>query len=286
MLTSSTDKPYLQARDLDTVLATSHKSNLTNVTPNTDAATLFAGMNSCILSPELTVGPYYVQGELVRQNITDGQQGIDLTTDIQIVDINTCEPVPEVYLEAWHCNSTGVYSGVVNSGNGDSSDTSNLDKTFNRGIQKSDKDGVVTFDTTFPGHYTGRATHIHVMTHINSTLYKNNTLASAGSVAHVGQIFFDQDLVNTVEATDIYNTNTQELTTNADDGILAEAADEVDPVMEYVLLGDDVTDGIFAWIAFGIDVTSNQTVSAAAPYYETGGVANENAGSPPGAPPS
>jgi protocatechuate 3,4-dioxygenase beta subunit len=32
-----------------------------------------------------------------------------------------------------------------------------LDNTFHRGIQQSDADGVVTFETLFPGHYTGRA---------------------------------------------------------------------------------------------------------------------------------
>src|SRR5262249_6544228 len=64
----------------------------------------------------------------------------------------TCEPVPDVYLEMWHCNSTGVYSGVVASGNGDSSDETNIDKTFLRGIQQTDSDGVAQFETLFPGH--------------------------------------------------------------------------------------------------------------------------------------
>ncbi|KAF2635854.1 aromatic compound dioxygenase [Massarina eburnea CBS 473.64] len=289
-----TDSPYLRARDLDSILATSHETNLTGITPNTDAATLFAGANACILSPEVTQGPYYVQGELVRQNIVDGQQGVDMTMDIQIIDVNTCEPVPNVYLEAWHCNSTGVYSGVVASSNGDSSDTANLDTTFLRGIQKSNDDGVVTFDTLFPGHYTSRATHIHVLTHVNETENTNKTLASTGSVTHVGQLFFDQDLISLVEASDVYNTNTQELTTNADDSILSEEASDVDPIMEYVLLGDDVTDGIFAWIAFGMDTSSNYTISPAAYLYADGGVENENSqmggggggAAPTGAPPS
>jgi protocatechuate 3,4-dioxygenase beta subunit len=57
----------------------------------------------------------------------------------------------------------GVYSGVQASGNGDSSDASNLDATFLRGIQPSNDEGVVQFESIFPGHYTGRATHIHGM---------------------------------------------------------------------------------------------------------------------------
>lgn len=157
MLILPTAHPYLQARDLDDVINIDHHSNLTGITPDSSASTLFSGNNSCVLSPETTEGPYWVQGELVRKNVTDGQQGVPLTLDIQIIDVNTCEPVPEVFLEIWHCNSTGVYGGVVANGNGNSNDASNLNKTFLRGLQKSDQDGVVSFDTTFPGHYTGRA---------------------------------------------------------------------------------------------------------------------------------
>jgi hypothetical protein len=155
--TISTEKPYLRVRDVDDVLNTDHHSNLTGITVDSDPSILFSGNNSCILSPEVTQGPYWVQGELVREDITDNQEGIPFTLDIQIIDVKTCKPVPEAFLEIWHCNSTGVYSGVIANGNGNSNDSSNLDNTFNRGIQKSDEDGVVTFQTTFPGHYTGRA---------------------------------------------------------------------------------------------------------------------------------
>jgi protocatechuate 3,4-dioxygenase beta subunit len=139
------------------VLATSHASNLTGITLETDPSILFTGNNSCILTPEVTEGPYWVQGELIRQDVTEDQQGVPLHLDIQIIDVNTCEPVPQVYLEMWHCNSTGVYSGVVSSGNGDSSDKANLNATFLRGIAQADASGVVQFDTLFPGHYIGRA---------------------------------------------------------------------------------------------------------------------------------
>lgn len=42
-------------------------------------------------------------------------------------------------------------------GNGNSAtDTSNLNATYLRGVQETDDDGVVIFDTLVPGHYTGR----------------------------------------------------------------------------------------------------------------------------------
>jgi hypothetical protein len=72
---------------------------------------------------------------------------------------------------------------------------------------------------------------------------------------------------------------------NANDGILAEEADEIDPFMEYVFLGDDVSDGIFAWISVGIDGTKDKSVTPAAYYTEEGGVENEDGGFGGGPPP-
>ncbi|KAJ4365168.1 hypothetical protein N0V83_008786 [Neocucurbitaria cava] len=280
------EKPYLRARDLDSVLATSHESNLTDVTVDTDPSILFAGNNSCILTPEVTQGPYWVEGELVRQDVTEDQEGVPLTLDIQIIDVNTCEPVPEAFLEIWNCNSTGVYSGVIANGNGNVNDTTNLDNTFLRGIQQSDEDGVVVFNTLFPGHYTGRATHMHIMTSQDATVNANETL-SGGSITHVGQMFFDQDLITLVETVEPYSSNTQEITENADDSILGEEAATVDPFMEYVLVGDDISEGLFGWLSFGMDTTNSFNVTPAAYLTENGGVANANAGAgmgggPPG----
>jgi hypothetical protein len=50
-------KQALEIRDIGTVLNTSHHST-ENYTSDTPADILFAGNNSCILSPEVTEGPY------------------------------------------------------------------------------------------------------------------------------------------------------------------------------------------------------------------------------------
>lgn len=49
-------------------------------------------------------------------------------------------------------------------------------------------------------------------------------------------------------------------------------------MMEYVYLGDSVSDGIFAWISLGMDPTQDNTVTPAAYYTEQGGVENESSG--------
>ncbi|KEQ62636.1 aromatic compound dioxygenase [Aureobasidium melanogenum CBS 110374] len=267
-----------EKRDAASVLNTTHLSNDTSINMDVTEDYLF-GNGSCILVPEVTQGPYYVEGEYIRKNITEDQEGIPLTLEIQVIDVNTCEPVPDVYIDFWHCNATGVYSAIVANGNGDSSDTANVNTTFLRGIAETDTEGVATFESIVPGHYTSRANHVHIITHTKTTLYVNGTM-SPGSIQHVGQLFFDMSLLKQVEATYPYNTNTQDWTTNAEDSSLAEetATDGVDPVVEYILLGEDISDGVLAWISMGVDMTNNQTVSPAGNYYRTGGVMDESSG--------
>ena len=70
----------------------------------------------------------------MREDVTEDQPGVEVILDAQVVDITTCEPVTNSMIEIWACNSTGVYSGIVASGNGDSSDLTNLNNTFLRGL--------------------------------------------------------------------------------------------------------------------------------------------------------
>ncbi|KAI0793235.1 Intradiol ring-cleavage dioxygenase [Abortiporus biennis] len=65
---------------------------------------------TCVTAPEVTEGPYYINDELVRQDLTETQGGIKLVLDIGVIDINTCEPLPNVLVEIWSANATGVYS--------------------------------------------------------------------------------------------------------------------------------------------------------------------------------
>lgn len=117
---------------------------------------------------------------------------------------------------------------------------------------------MAQFHTVFPGHYAARTTHQHVMAHLNATLLPNNTI-TGGAIAHVGQVFYDQDLLDAVEATYPYTTNTIARTANADDGILATETEDSDsdPFVEYALLGDDVTDGVFGWITIAVNVSAS-----------------------------
>lgn len=252
-----------------------HHSNLTGLTTENAESIVFSGEHTCVLAEDVTEGPYFVDGEYIRTDIREDEPGVDLYLDIQVIDVNTCDTVSGVYIDLWHANSTGVYSGVVATGNGDGSE-SNLNNTALRGVYPTDDNGVVQFITKFPGWYTGRATHIHVVANNNGTVETNGTY-QMGTVSHVGQLAFDQDLLTEIRSIDPYTTNTAEVTENTDDSILIQEYAEIDPTVEYVLLGDSLEDGILGWITFVINSTESTTISAAAFYGEDGGY-SENSG--------
>ncbi|KAI8406599.1 hypothetical protein FOFC_14069, partial [Fusarium oxysporum] len=101
-----------------------------------------------------------VSGEMVRPNLQSGQLGIPLYLDIQVVDINTCESIPNAAIDLWQANTTGVYSGIDAFGNG-FRDPCNIQNQALRGIQISDEQGSVRFQTVMPGYYWPQAVHIH-----------------------------------------------------------------------------------------------------------------------------
>ncbi|KAI6087986.1 aromatic compound dioxygenase [Hypoxylon rubiginosum] len=221
---------------------------------------VFSANTSCILAPEVTDGPYYVVGEKMRSNVKEALycDGVDLFLEVQYIDVNTCEPVPAVAVDIWNCNATGTYSGILTSGNYASG---GYNSTYLRGIQLTDSDGVASFETIFPGHYSGRAVHTHLLSHTNATVQPNGTISVWNApVSHIGQLFWPEDLRAEVEETYPYNTNTVELTTNDEDmWSILQADASFDPIPQYVYLGDDISDGLFAWIQIGINSSVDYT---------------------------
>jgi len=101
----------------------------------------------------------------------------------------------------------------------------------------------------------------------------DNDTYTGGTITHVGQLFFDQDLITQVSAKTPYSNNTDSILANVDDTVLqAETTDTTaDPFPQYNLLGDDICDGIFAWISVGVDTSNAETVSAASTLTANGG---------------
>ncbi|KAJ4150378.1 hypothetical protein LMH87_011130 [Akanthomyces muscarius] len=229
----------------------------------------FKSNSSCVLSPEEILGPYYVAGESIRSDITEDQTGVPVHLDISFIDVNTCQPLVDSWVDVWQANATGVYGGVVQEGFENRNDTweETWGLTWLRGIQKTDTDGAVHFETIFPGHYEGRTLHIHVLTHPHATPLPNNTIIDERA-SHVGQMYFDQDLVDRVEQLAPYNTNHQPVTSNAEDEFLQgdlEAGGY--PYLQYQLVGDKLEDGLLAWLNLGVNGTEDKVVDPITTYH-------------------
>src|SRR5436190_7150700 len=158
-----------------------------------------SGAVACVLTPELTEGPYYVAGEKTRRDITEGRPGTPLTLNLRVLAASTCRVVKNASVEIWHCDAGGVYSGAV---------ANNPGTNFLRGMQKTSSVGIATFKTIYPGWYRGRAVHIHVKVHV------------AGAVVHTGQLFFPAAVTGAVYSRSPYSTHgTTPDTPNTDDAI-------------------------------------------------------------------
>jgi hypothetical protein len=75
-----------------------------------------------LLAPEgsyayLTQNAYDIVIEGSEQTTYLYCDGVDVHLEVQYIDIETCEPVPDVAVDIWNANATGVYSGISTSGN-------------------------------------------------------------------------------------------------------------------------------------------------------------------------
>jgi protocatechuate 3,4-dioxygenase beta subunit len=114
---------------------------------------------ACLLSPEATEGPFYVDDVLTRSDIRDGRPGKPLRLRLRVVDAGrACAPVPGALVSVWHCDALGVYSATDEGPQG----RANRATRFLRGVQPTAADGWAAFTTIYPGWYMPRAIHIHV----------------------------------------------------------------------------------------------------------------------------
>jgi protocatechuate 3,4-dioxygenase beta subunit len=156
--------------------------------------------SQCVLSPELTEGPYYIDENLIRRDITEGKDGLALQLRLTVEDASTCKPIRRATVEVWHADATGNYSGF---------DGAATQTTYLRGGQRTNRNGLAIIDTIYPGWYQGRTPHIHLKVHVG------------GDVVHTGQLFFKTATSEAVYETGAYASRGEPDTTNASDNIYA-----------------------------------------------------------------
>ncbi len=185
-----------------------------------------SGSVKCVLAPEQTEGPFYIENEKVRRNITDGRRGVPLTLRATVVDASTCKPIKGAAVDIWHCDAGGVYSGF---GQGASS------QTFLRGMQRTNLNGLAILKTIYPGWYQGRTVHIHVKVHVG------------GNVVHTGQLYFPDTLTDKVYRKAPYRSRPGRTTRNANDFVFANGGKN-----SMVSVRSDGSGGYVAAITMGV----------------------------------
>ena len=175
------------------------------------------GVPSCIVRPELTEGPYYVDEELNRSDIRsdpasgDVREGATLALAFAVsrIEGGACTGFEGATVDLWHCDALGVYSDVQDPSG------STIEQKFLRGYQVTDASGAAAFTTIYPGWYRGRAVHIH---------FKVRTDAG---LEFTSQLFLDDALTDTVHQGNPYGSKGQRDTRNADDGIFRGGGDQL-----------------------------------------------------------
>ena len=166
----------------------------------------FEDVAMCVLTPEGRTGPFPSPELIERRTIHEGFPGHPLRLGIRVVD-GDWEPIPDAMVDIWHTDATGDYSAFEDGGSGkDEAEGS----TFCRGMQVTDADGIVEFQSIYPGWYEGRVLHIHASVWIDDER------------VHTTQLYFDEAYTAAVFETGVYAEFGQPDTGWADDRIIGD----------------------------------------------------------------
>lgn len=248
--------------------ATSTLAPTEQITPvptlgSTQGSPTTSAVLDCVVRPELTIGPYFVDDQLnrsdIRSNSADNsvKEGVPLTLNIAVASVgnNSCTPTEGAQVDIWHCDAQGQYSDVSDQG----FDTSG--QNFLRGYQLTDANGGVQFQTIYPGWYSGRAVHIH---------FTIRTKGAGGEdYQFTSQFFFDDTLTDQVYTLEPYASKGQRDTRNANDNIFSGGGDQL-----LLNLQGDTTNGYTGAMSIGLDLTDTET-----------GASDMNSGGPGGGAP-
>lgn len=213
---ASAEQATAEAMSADPAVAATGEAQVASVD-----ATNAALEADCVVRPELTEGPYFLDGQMARSDIriepTDGSVKVGLplalTFLISQVSDNACAPLAGAVVDVWHCDVEGVYSGVQDR----RFDTTG--QTWLRGYQVTGTDGRAHFQTIYPGWYSGRAVHIH---------FKVRTPGPGGNTwEFTSQLFFPENINAEVFSQEPYAAKGLADVPNSADGIYRNGGDQL-----------------------------------------------------------
>ena len=207
------------------------------------AAAVAAAGPACIVRPEQTEGPYFIDEKLNRSDIRSEPSdnsiklGVPLRVVFQVsrIDGRSCKPLNGAVVDIWHCDALGVYSDVRDAG----FDTRG--KKFLRGYQVTNPNGIAEFLTIYPGWYQGRAVHIHFKIRANSSTRQSFEFTS--------QFYFDESITDQIHKQPPYDGKGHRTTTNEKDFIFRQGGKQLIPA-----LTKDV-EGYLAKFEIGLQMT-------------------------------
>jgi protocatechuate 3,4-dioxygenase beta subunit len=157
---------------------------------------------ACVVRPQQTEGPFFIEDKLNRSDIrtdpgrSDARPGtvLQLAFAVSRLSGGACAPLSGAQVDVWHCDALGAYSDGA--------------QKFLRGYQVTDDTGAARFVTIYPGAYQGRAVHIHFK--IRLTAQKQE---------FTSQIYFDEAVTDRVYALEPYARNGPRRLRNDGDGL-------------------------------------------------------------------
>ena len=194
--------------------------------------------------PEETNGPFPSDGSngvnvltesgIVRSDIrssfgssTTTAEGIQVTLNYTVVDVNTGNPVEGLAVYTWHCDREGNYSMYSQAA---------ADENYLRGVQPTGSDGTATFTTIYPACYSGRWPHTHfeVYPSLDQATSADNRLATS-------QIALPDEYNQAVYATSGYEQSVKNYAqvSLATDGVFSDGVS-----LETPTVTGDVTNGL------------------------------------------
>ncbi|MGC4043629.1 MAG: hypothetical protein QM758_07465 [Armatimonas sp.] len=170
-----------------------------------------------VVTPALTEGPFFVDEKLKRANLIAGTKrpsvvrGIPLEFTLTLYRLTNGKfaPLSGATVDVWHADALGVYSDESNPMNHE--DTAG--QKWLRGYQVSDTNGLVRFQTIFPGWYPSRTTHIH---------FKVRQTIKGQTKEFTSQLFFDDHVADKIFTKAPYQVRDTRETRNDSDNIFGE----------------------------------------------------------------
>jgi protocatechuate 3,4-dioxygenase beta subunit len=175
----------------------------------------------CVVRPEQTEGPYFVDEKLNRSDIrSDPASGVvkegtplALLLAVSALRNGSCTPLPGAHVDIWHCDALGMYSDV------EDPSFNTVGQRFLRGYQLTNEAGEARFHTIYPGWYEGRTVHIHFKIRTDP--------GAARGLEFTSQLYFDDALTTRVLSRMPYAAKGGQRDRNSDDRIFARGGDQL-----------------------------------------------------------